>query len=192
MIEEPESHPLEIDGKSEPVRVIAAFGRDKCRDSNAAVVYGEPKNGCLVRIHSRCLYSEALASRECDCGWQLRRSRELLTANGGVLIYLDQEGRGLGLRVKARAYRLTAETSLDTFEAYEKMQLPDDARDYTEAAAILTGLGLTNVRLLTNNPQKIDALLDNGIDVTHVPLRARPTPATVAYLEAKKRHGHLL
>lgn len=192
MISESESHPLDVDGMAVPARVIASFGRDQCRDSNTAVLYGEPQNGCLVRIHSRCLYSEALSSRDCDCGWQLRRSKELLTRNGGVLIYLDQEGRGLGLKVKAKAYRLMAEEHLDTFEAYEKMQYPDDARDYTEAAEILKELGLTDVTLLTNNPRKIDALRSCGIAVTHKPLRAQPTPATVAYLEAKKRHGHLL
>lgn len=192
MISEAERHNLAVDGTPKPVRIISSFGNDPCRDSNFAVVYGEPQNGCLVRIHSRCAYSEVASSRACDCGWQLSRSKEMLTLFGGVLIYLDQEGRGLGLKVKAEAYRLTEEEHLDTFEAYEKMQMPADARDYTEAADVLKDLGLTNVSLLTNNPRKIDALLSCGIIVTRVPLKATPTPTTLAYLEAKKRHGHLL
>lgn len=192
MITEAESPDVPVDGMPKPIRLISSFGSDKCRDGNMAGVYGEPQNGCLVRIHSRCGYSEIYSARDCDCGWQLRRSRELLSVSGGVLVYLDQEGRGLGLKVKARAYKLAAEEHLDTFEAYEKMQLPADARDYSEAVEILKELGLRSVRLLTNNPKKIDALESSGITVVRVPLRAEPTPATIAYLAAKKRHGHLL
>ena len=170
----------------------SSFGEDSKFYSNAAVVYGEVRPGCLVRIHSRCMYSEVFDSRECDCGWQLRRSRELLTVQGGVLIYLDQEGRGAGLRAKANAYRLNNEEGLDTFQAYEKLGLPSDLREYADAVQILNELGLTSVRLLTNNPGKIEALEKAGITVIRVPLQARPTPTTVAYLQAKKRHGHLL
>lgn len=170
----------------------SAFGIDPKFYSNAAAVYGEVRDGGLVRIHSKCMYSEVFGSRECDCGWQLRRSRELLTVQGGVLIYLDQEGRGAGLRAKADAYRLNHEDGLDTYQAYEKLGLPSDLRDYADAVQILNELGLTSVRLLTNNPSKIEALEKAGITVSRVPLQARPTPATVAYLQAKKRHGHLL
>jgi GTP cyclohydrolase II len=170
----------------------SAFGSDPKFYSNAAAVYGEVRDGSLVRIHSKCMYSEVFGSRECDCGWQLRRSRELLTVQGGVLIYLDQEGRGAGLRAKADAYRLNHEDGLDTYQAYEKLGLPSDLRDYADAVQILNELGLTSVRLLTNNPSKIEALEKVGITVARVPLQARPTPATVAYLQAKKRHGHLI
>ena len=138
------------------------------------------------------MYSEVFASRECDCGWQLKRSRELLTLRGGVLIYLDQEGRGAGLRAKADAYRLNHQDGLDTYQAYEQLGLPSDSRDYADAVQILNELGLTSVRLLTNNPSKIEALEKAGIAVVRVPLCAAPTPTTVAYLQAKKRHGHLL
>ncbi len=192
MISGTECHDLPVDGMSQPVRMISSFGSDECRDSNFAAVYGTPRNGCLVRIHSRCVYSEVVSSRGCDCGWQLRRSKEMLTLSGGVLIYLDQEGRGLGLKVKAKAYRMAEEDHLDTFEAYEKMMVPADARDYAEAADVLLDLDLTKVRLLTNNPRKIEVLESCGITVTRVPLRAVPTPTTVAYLEAKKRHGQLV
>jgi GTP cyclohydrolase II len=160
--------------------------------SNAAAVYGDVQDGSLVRIHSRCMYSEVFDSRECDCGWQLRRSRQLLTLQGGVLIYLDQEGRGAGLWAKAEAYRMNQEDGLDTFEAYEKLGLPPDSRDYADAAQLLKELGLHSVRLLTNNPDKIAALEQAGLTVTRVPLKADPTPATLAYLQAKKLHGHLL
>lgn len=172
--------------------MYSSFGADPAHPSNAAAVYGEVRDGCLVRIHSRCMYSEVFGSRECDCGWQLRRSRQLLTVEGGVLIYLDQEGRGAGLRAKAEAYRLNHEAGLDTYESFEKLGYPPDLRDYTDAVQILQDLHLTWVRLLTNNPGKIAALEDAGIKVEHVSLRAVPTPTTVAYLEAKKRHGHLL
>jgi GTP cyclohydrolase II len=165
---------------------------DQKSRSNAAAVYGEVQDGSLVRVHSRCMYSEVFASRECDCGWQLQKSRQLLTKHGGVLIYLDQEGRGAGLRAKADAYRMHQEDGLDTFEAYEKLGLPADARDYADAVQILKGLGLASIRLLTNNPDKIKALVNAGITVVRVPLRAKSTPATVAYLRAKKRYGHLL
>ena len=168
------------------------FGADPKFHSNAAAVYGEAQDGSLVRVHSRCMYSEVFASRECDCGWQLQRSRELLTRHGGVLIYLDQEGRGAGLRAKADAYRMHQEDGLDTFQAYEKLGLPADARDYADAVQILKELGLASVRLLTNNPGKIEALENAGITVVRVPLQAKPTPATVAYLRAKRLHGHLL
>lgn len=185
-------HDISVDGRSAPVRMHSSFGADSKFNSNAAVVYGEVWDGCLVRVHSRCMYSEVFGSRECDCGWQLRRSRELLTVQGGVLIYLDQEGRGAGLWAKAEAYRLNHEDGLDTYQAYDKLGLPSDLRDYAEAAQILKELGLASVRLLTNNPGKIEGLEKAGIAVTRVPLQAQPTPTTVAYLKAKKRHGHLL
>lgn len=174
------------------IRMHSFSDADPRSYSNAAAVYGKVQNGSLVRIHSRCTYSEVFASRECDCGWQLRKSRELLKRHGGVLIYLDQEGRGAGLRAKAEAYRMHQEDGLDTFQAYEKLGLPADARDYADPVQILKELGLASVRLLTNNPGKMKALEDAGITVVRVPLQAKPTPATVAYLQAKRLHGHLL
>jgi len=172
--------------------VYSSFGADPTLHSNIAVVYGELVSGSLVRIHSRCTYSEVFASRECDCGWQLQSSRHLLTQNGGVLIYLDQEGRGAGLRAKAEAYRMHQQEGLDTFQAYEKLGLPPDPRDYADAAQFLKDRGVEWVKLLTNNPGKIEALEKTGIKVERVALRAIPTPTNGAYLEAKKQHGHLL
>lgn len=186
------AHDISVDGRSASVRVYSSFGGDSEFHSNVAVVYGELGSGSLVRIHSRCTYSEVFASRECDCGWQLQRSRHLLTLRGGALIYLDQEGRGAGLRAKAEAYRMYQEDGLDTFQAYEKLRLPPDARDYADAAQFLKDRGVDWVRLLTNNPGKVEALEKMYIKVERVPLQATPTPDNVAYLEAKKRHGHLL
>lgn len=192
MITECVSHDISVEGRPAAIRMISAFGSDPAHYSNAAAIYGEPRDGCLVRIHSKCMYSEVFSSRECDCGWQLRRSRERLTVDGGVLIYLDQEGRGAGLKMKAAGYGLTHEYGFDTYEAYDKLGVPPDSRDYAEAAQLLKELDLCSVRLLTNNPAKIAALENNGISVTRVPLIPTPSPTTVAYLEAKKRHGHLL
>lgn len=192
MIAESVTHDISVDGRPAPVRIHSSFGEDSKFYSHAAVAYGEVRDDCLVRIHSRCMYSEVFDSRECDCGWQLKRSRELLTVQGGVLIYLDQEGRGAGLRAKANAYLLNNQEGLDTFQAYEKLGLPSDLREYADAVQILNGLGLTSVRLLTNNPAKVEALEKAGITVVREPLQAPPTPAATAYLQAKKRHGHLL
>ena len=122
-----------MDEKSTPVQAYSSFGAD----ANVAVVYGEVHDGCLVRIHSKCTYSEIFASRECDCGWQLQMSRHMLTMRGGVLIYLDQEGRGAGLRAKANAYRMYQEDRLDTYQAYESLGLPPDSRDYADAVQFL-------------------------------------------------------
>jgi GTP cyclohydrolase II len=186
------SHDISVDGRTAPVRMLSCFGADPKAYSNAAAIFGEVHDGSLVRIHSRCMYSEVFDSGECDCGWQLRESRQLLTLQGGVLIYLDQEGRGAGLRLKAEAYKLNHENGLDTYKAYEELGLPSDQRDYADAVEVLKELRLGSVKLLTNNPDKIEALEMAGITVEHVPLRAQPTPTTIAYLEAKKQHGHLL
>ena len=188
----PVTHDISVDGRPAPVRIHSSFGEDSKFYSHAAVAYGEVRDDCLVRIHSRCMYSEVFGSRECDCGWQLKRSRELLTVQGGVLIYLDQEGRGAGLRAKANAYLLNNQEGLDTYQAYDRLSLPHDSREYADAVQILNELGLASVRLLTNNPSKIEALERAGITVVRVPLQARPTPTSVAYLQAKRRHGHLL
>jgi GTP cyclohydrolase II len=192
VIAESVSHDILVDSGATPVRVHSPFGADPKAYSNAAAIYGHVRDGSLVRIHSRCMYSEVFASCECDCGWQLQKSRELLTLQGGVLIYLDQEGRGAGLRAKAEAYRLHQEEDLDTYEAYERLGLPPDLRDYADAVQFLKELGLASVRLLTNNPSKIEALEKEGMRVVRVPLQAVPTSATVEYLQAKKLHGHLL
>ncbi|WP_282781463.1 GTP cyclohydrolase [Nocardia sp. CC201C] len=151
------------------------------------LVFGEPANGCLVRIHSRCLYGDALSSDDCDCGPQLAKALDLIQREGsGVLLYLEQEGRGAGLVVKAMGLSLTEREGLDTFASYQRLGHGNDSRRYDVAADRLADLGLASIRLLTNNPSKVSALADR-FTVTAVPLRTRPRSGrAMSYLEAKR------
>jgi len=148
----------------------------------------------LCRVHSECLTGDVFGSARCDCGEQLDRALRAIAEEGrGVLLYLRQEGRGIGLLDKLRAYRLQ-EQGLDTVEANHQLGLPADARDYRVAADMLADLGVRSVTLLTNNPRKIDGLERNGIAVRErIPLRVVPGPANRNYLRTKHlRMGHLL
>ena len=148
----------------------------------------------LVRVHSECLTGDTLGSLRCDCGAQLDLALRLIGAEGrGVLLYLRQEGRGIGLHEKLRAYALQDE-GLDTVEANERLGHPADAREYGVAAEMLACAGVAEVRLLTNNPGKVDALEARGVRVVErVPLLVPPTPENGSYLDAKRRKlGHLL
>lgn len=148
----------------------------------------------LVRLHSECLTGDALGSTRCDCGGQLAESQRRIAAHGhGAVIYLRQEGRGIGLASKLRAYALQ-EKGLDTVEANQQLGLPADLRDYRVAAQILMKIGMQQVRLLTNNPEKVRGLWRHGIEVSgRVPLVIRPTANSARYLAAKRdRLGHLL
>ena len=148
----------------------------------------------LCRVHSECLTGDVFGSARCDCGEQLDRALRAIAEEGrGVLLYLRQEGRGIGLLDKLRAYRLQ-ERGLDTVEANHQLGLPADARDYRVAADMLADLGVRSVALLTNNPRKIDGLELNGIEVRErIPLRVAPGPANQGYLRTKRlRMGHLL
>jgi 3,4-dihydroxy 2-butanone 4-phosphate synthase/GTP cyclohydrolase II len=117
---------------------------------------------------------------------------QIQSEGSGVIIYLDQEGRDCGLASKAKGYALTQTKNIDTFEAYNELGLKDDAREYNIVIDILRFLGLSSIRLLTNNPRKISPLVEVGIQVERVPLIIQPTPQTSGYLAAKKRKGHLL
>jgi 3,4-dihydroxy 2-butanone 4-phosphate synthase/GTP cyclohydrolase II len=155
---------------------------------------GEPRDGMLVRLHSECLTGEAMGSLKCECGPQLDAAMEQINADGGVVIYLrGHEGRGIGLVNKLRAYRLQ-EAGLDTLDANLALGLPADARDYGAAAAILADMGVSSVRLLSNNPEKRRQLEQHGITVTElVPLLVGVGAVNTAYLEAKRdRMGHHL
>ncbi|WP_328400959.1 GTP cyclohydrolase II [Nocardia sp. NBC_00403] len=153
------------------------------------LVFGELTDGCLVRVHSRCLYGDALGSDDCDCGPELDKALDLIQAAGaGVLVYLEQEGRGVGLIAKARGYQQSERTGSDTFASYEALGYPADARTYNHAAKSLVQLGLRSVQLLTNNPAKAEDFRLAGLTVTVIPLRTRPLSArAAAYLEAKRR-----
>lgn len=159
-----------------------------------AIVSGEPRDGMLVRLHSECLTGEAMGSLKCECGPQLDAAMEQINQDSGIVIYLrGHEGRGIGLVNKLRAYRLQ-EVGLDTLDANLALGLPADARDYSAAAAILLDMGVSSVRLLSNNPEKRRQLEQHGITVTElVPLVVGVGAVNTAYLEAKRdRMGHHL
>jgi 3,4-dihydroxy 2-butanone 4-phosphate synthase/GTP cyclohydrolase II len=148
----------------------------------------------LVRVHSECLTGDVFHSLRCDCGEQLEAALAMIEREGqGVLLYLSQEGRGIGLLNKLRAYRLQ-EDGLDTVDANLKLGLPADLRDYGIGAQILVDLGLSGIRILTNNPKKIHGLEGYGLSVTdQVPIESVPNPHNEAYLKAKReRLGHAL
>ncbi|MEQ0559750.1 GTP cyclohydrolase II [Amycolatopsis sp. NEAU-NG30] len=152
-----------------------------------ALVFGDAARP-LVRMHSECLTGDVFGSARCDCGPQLREAVERIDDAGGVLLYLRQEGRGIGLYAKLDAYALQ-DAGLDTYQANTALGLPEDARDYTAAAQMLAALGIAEVDLLTNNPDKVRQLRERGIGVAAtVPTGVHATPDNLRYLHAKVRH----
>jgi GTP cyclohydrolase II/3,4-dihydroxy 2-butanone 4-phosphate synthase/GTP cyclohydrolase II len=150
--------------------------------------------GVPVRVHSECLTSEVFGSLKCDCREQLDRALDFITQNGcGVVLYLRQEGRGIGLGNKIKAYALQAQ-GLDTYEANRKLGFADDLRSYDIAAEMLRGLGVHSVDLITNNPLKIAGLVEEGIAVRRrIPSRTEHNPHNLDYLRTKReRTGHLI
>jgi GTP cyclohydrolase II len=145
--------------------VIVLDKRDDQMNPPCAAVFGKPGDGCLVRVQSRCLYGEIFGSNVCDCRAQLDRAIELIRAQSGVVVYLDQEGRGAGLLAKARGYVTSQELGIDSIASYQHLGIPVDSRSYEDAAALLREIGLTRIRLLTKNTAKIDGLRLAGIKV---------------------------
>ncbi|MFC5728618.1 GTP cyclohydrolase II [Nocardioides vastitatis] len=162
---------------------------------HVALLLGDPEatEVPLVRMHSECLTGDVFGSARCDCGPQLREAVERIAGVGGVLVYLRQEGRGIGLYNKLDAYALQ-DQGQDTYEANRSLGFPDDVRDYTAAAQILAALGFTQVDLLTNNPDKVTQLRDLGVAVrTTVPTGVFATETNLRYLNAKVEHtGHTI
>jgi 3,4-dihydroxy 2-butanone 4-phosphate synthase/GTP cyclohydrolase II len=159
---------------------------------HVALVLGEPKGPVLTRVHSKCVTGDTLHSEKCDCGPQLKKSMELIAeAGAGVVLYLDQEGRGIGLTNKIRAYALQ-EKGLDTVEANIALGFNVDERNFMIAGEMLCDLGIKKMKLLTNNPEKLSSLEDFGIEIVeHVPLEIEPNKTNKEYLATKKNKlGH--
>jgi 3,4-dihydroxy 2-butanone 4-phosphate synthase/GTP cyclohydrolase II len=161
-----------------------------------ALVHGDVagKPGVLVRVHSECLTGDVFGSRRCDCGPQLHQAmRQVVEAGRGVIVYMRQEGRGIGLPAKIKAYKLQ-ERGYDTVEANKKLGYGMDLREYGLGAQILVDLGLKTIRLLTNNPKKIVGLEGYGLEIVEqVPIKVKPNPHNERYLKTKRRKmGHLL
>src|SRR3989344_5513655 len=160
-----------------------------------ALVKGSVKNkkNVLVRVHSECLTGDVFHSLRCDCGQQIDKALQLIGKEGGVLLYLRQEGRGIGLLNKIKAYALQ-DKGMDTVEANEKLGFKADMRDYTLGVRILVDLGITSMKLLTNNPRKIEGLEKYGLKIAErIPLTVSSTKESKNYLKTKKEKlGHYI
>jgi 3,4-dihydroxy 2-butanone 4-phosphate synthase/GTP cyclohydrolase II len=175
---------------------IYAYRSDVTEEEHVALAMGEidPEDPVLVRVHSQCLTGDIFGSARCDCGVQLEQALQKIAEEGkGVLLYLLQEGRGIGLLNKLRAYELQ-EQGHDTVEANERLGFRPDQRDYGVGAQILRDMGVRKMRLMTNNPSKYIALDGYGLEIVErVPLEVPPTESSRAYLRAKREKlGHLL
>lgn len=175
---------------------LIAYESEFCHETNLALVMGKWKKGeeVLVRMHSECLTGDALHSLRCDCGAQLKYAMQRIAKEGkGAIVYLRQEGRGIGLLNKIKAYELQ-DKGLDTVEANEVLGFKADERDYGIGAQILRDLNISKVRLLTNNPRKLAALSGFGIEITSIePIEIEPNSVNYKYLKTKKEKlGHRL
>ncbi len=175
---------------------VIGYRNDVDRAEHVALVMGDVvgQPHILVRMHSKCLTGDVFGSQRCDCGVQLHRAMELIAAEGrGVIVYLDQEGRGIGLLNKVRAYALQ-DSGADTVQANQHLGFAPDLRNYGIGAQILRDLGLSSIRVMTNNPRKLVGLEGYGLEIAErVPLVASRTQDNAGYLAAKKdKLGHLL
>jgi len=189
--------------KEEVVKLPTDFGEFTCHSyhskvdgqTHLALVHGEiaPSKPVLCRVHSECLTGDVFGSRRCDCGSQLHTAMRRIAQEGGVLLYLRQEGRGIGLSAKLHAYKLQ-EQGLDTVDANIELGFAPDLRDYGVGAQILRDLGITKLRLLTNNPKKIVGLAGHGLEVVEqMPISIPAHKDNKAYLDTKRdRMGHIL
>jgi 3,4-dihydroxy 2-butanone 4-phosphate synthase / GTP cyclohydrolase II len=175
---------------------VVGYRNDIDRAEHVALVCGEVagRPGVLVRMHSKCLTGDVFGSSRCDCGWQLESAMRTIAADGaGVVVYLDQEGRGIGLLNKLKAYELQ-DLGHDTVEANARLGFPPDLRNYGIGAQILIDLGLSSIRLLTNNPRKLVGLDGYGLEILErMPIVSAATDENRAYLAVKRdKLGHLL
>jgi 3,4-dihydroxy 2-butanone 4-phosphate synthase / GTP cyclohydrolase II len=175
---------------------MIGYQNDVDRAEHVALVHGEiaGQPNILVRMHSKCLTGDVFGSQRCDCGFQLHRAMELIAQEGkGAVVYLEQEGRGIGLLNKLRAYALQ-DSGADTVQANERLGFAPDLRNYGIGAQILRDLGLSSIRVMTNNPRKLVGLEGYGLQIVErVPLIADPTRENRGYLQVKRdKLGHLL
>ena len=196
-------HTEKLVEREETVKLPTEFGEFICHayhskvdgKTHLALVHGEIDSDkpVLCRVHSECLTGDVFGSRRCDCGSQLHAAMRRVAQEGGVILYLRQEGRGIGLAAKLHAYKLQ-EQGYDTVDANIKLGFPADLRDYGVGAQILRDLGVRHLRLLTNNPRKIVGLAGHGLDIVEqVPISIPPNDDNRHYMETKRdRMGHLL
>ncbi|HTO72530.1 MAG TPA: bifunctional 3,4-dihydroxy-2-butanone-4-phosphate synthase/GTP cyclohydrolase II [Gemmatimonadales bacterium] len=175
---------------------IIGYRNDVDQAEHVALVHGDVRGrkGILVRMHSKCLTGDVFASQRCDCGVQLHAAMQKIAEEGaGVIVYLDQEGRGIGLLNKVKAYALQ-DTGQDTVQANQRLGFAPDLRNYGIGAQILRDLGLSSIRIMTNNPRKLVGLEGYGLEITErIPLVADPNAENRAYLDVKRdKLGHLL
>jgi 3,4-dihydroxy 2-butanone 4-phosphate synthase/GTP cyclohydrolase II len=174
---------------------VIAYRNDVDRAEHVALVMGDVagQSNVLVRMHSKCLTGDVFGSQRCDCGFQLHAAMGLVGREGrGVIVYLDQEGRGIGLLNKIRAYALQ-DSGADTVQANQRLGFAPDLRNYGIGAQILRDLGLSSIRVMTNNPRKLVGLEGYGLEIVErVPLVASPTQDNLDYLRTKRdKLGHL-
>jgi 3,4-dihydroxy 2-butanone 4-phosphate synthase/GTP cyclohydrolase II len=175
---------------------IIGYRNDVDGAEHVALVHGavDGEANVLVRMHSKCLTGDVFGSQRCDCGPQLRAAMQKITEEGrGVIVYLDQEGRGIGLLNKLRAYELQ-DSGADTVQANQKLGFAPDLRNYGIGAQILRDLGLSTIRVMTNNPRKLVGIDGYGLEIVErVPLTVPPHPENQSYLDVKRdKLGHLL
>ena len=175
---------------------IIGYRNDVDDAEHVALVYGDVagKRGTLVRMHSRCLTGDVFGSARCDCGWQLHSAMRMIAQEGaGVVVYLDQEGRGIGLLNKLKAYELQ-DQGADTVQANEQLGFKPDLRNYGIGAQILLELGLSSIRVLNNNPMKLVVLEGYGLEIVErLPIVPAPSDENRAYLDVKRdKLGHFL
>ena len=174
-------------------RIIAFPGEEENRE-HLAIIMGDITEGeVLVRVHSECLTGDTFYSKRCDCGIQLESAMEKIAKEGkGMIVYLRQEGRGIGLVNKLHAYNLQDE-GMDTVEANEKLGFEGELREYEAAARILKSMSVSKIILMTNNPAKVEDLRSNGFEVKRIPHKTIPNKQNKEYLKTKsERMGHEL
>ncbi|MGR5237658.1 GTP cyclohydrolase II [Vibrio alfacsensis] len=183
---------FKVGAKSNIDAEILSFHGLKTDKEHVAVIFkqaDQTQNTPLVRMHSECLTGDVFHSSRCDCGEQLEETINRMGQSGGIILYLRQEGRGIGLYNKIDAYRLQSQ-GMNTYEANNQLGFDDDLRDFTEAAQMLQALGVSKIRLVTNNPKKIRELSEYGIEIEEViNTSAHVKDGNENYLKAKVSHG---